>query len=83
LWAVIEVTDRVAGEKIAPEDLLDEISIPSGPESAEEREDYDGWSAGAVRAGIGAVPRQRRSLTTLLQEEVRRQKEPGSLFPSS
>jgi hypothetical protein len=38
----MEVTDRVAEGEIAPEDLLDEISIPGVPESAEEREDYDG-----------------------------------------
>jgi hypothetical protein len=35
LWAVAEVADRVAKGKIAPEDLLDEISIPGVPESAE------------------------------------------------
>jgi len=55
LWAVMEVTDRVAEGDVAPEDLLDEISIPGVPESAEEWEDYDGWSAEAVRAGIEAV----------------------------
>jgi hypothetical protein len=55
LWAVMEVTDRVAEGEAAPEDLLDEISIPGVPESAEEWEDYDGWSAEAVRAGIEAV----------------------------
>jgi hypothetical protein len=52
----MEVTDRVAEGEIAPEDLLDEISIPGVAESVEEREDYNGWSAGAVRAGIEAVP---------------------------
>ena len=55
LWAVMEVTDRVAEGEVAPEDLLDEISIPGVPESAEEREGYDGWSVGAVRAGIEAI----------------------------
>jgi hypothetical protein len=35
----MKVTDRVAVGEIALEDLLDEISIPSVPESAEERED--------------------------------------------
>jgi hypothetical protein len=55
LWAVMEVTDRVAEGEVAPEDLLDEISIPGVPDAAEEREDYGGWSAGAVRAGIEAI----------------------------
>jgi hypothetical protein len=55
LWAVMEVTDRVAEGEIAPEDLLEEISIPGVPENTEEWEGYDGWSAGAVRAGIGAI----------------------------
>src|SRR5215212_7122222 len=55
LWAVMEVTDRVAEGEVAPEDLLDEISIPGVPENAQEREDHDGWSAEAVRAGIEAV----------------------------
>jgi hypothetical protein len=55
LWAVMEVTDRVAEGEVAPEDLLDEISIPGVPENTLEWEDYDGWSAGAVRAGIEAI----------------------------
>ena len=55
LWAVMEVTDRVAEGEVAPEDLLDEIFIPSVPENTLEWEDYDGWSAGAVRAGIEAI----------------------------
>jgi hypothetical protein len=55
LWAVAEVTDRVAEGEIAPEDLLEEISIPGVPDGAEEREDYEGWNAGAVRAGIEAI----------------------------
>jgi len=55
LWAAAEITDRVAEGDIAPEDLLDEISIPGVPENTEEWEDFDGWSAGAVRAGIEAI----------------------------
>ena len=55
LWAVAEVTDRVAEGELAPDDLLDEISIPGVPDSPEEREDFDGWSAGAVRLGIEAI----------------------------
>jgi hypothetical protein len=55
LWAAAEVTDRAAEGEIAPEDLLEEISIPGIPDSAEEREDYGGWTAGAVRAGVEAI----------------------------
>jgi hypothetical protein len=55
LWAVAEVTDRVAEGEIAPEELLEEISIPGVPDGAEEREDFDGWSAGAVRAGVETI----------------------------
>jgi hypothetical protein len=55
LWAVMEVTDRVAEGEVAPEDLLDEISIPGVPENTLEWEDYEGWSAGAVRAGVEAI----------------------------
>jgi hypothetical protein len=42
LWAVMEVTDRVVEGEVAPEDVLDEISIPGVPENTQEREDYDG-----------------------------------------
>lgn len=55
LLAVMEVTDRVADSEAAPEDLLEKISISGVPENTQEREDYDGWSAGAVRAGIDAI----------------------------
>jgi hypothetical protein len=55
LWAIMEVTDCVAEGEIAPEDLLEEVSIPGVPDSAEEREDYEGWSVGAVRAGVEAI----------------------------
>jgi len=55
LWAVMEVTDSVAEGVVAPEDLLDEISIPGVPENTLEWEDYDGWTAEAVRAGIEAI----------------------------
>jgi hypothetical protein len=55
LWTVMEVTDRVAEGEVAPEDLLDEISIPGVPENTLEWEDYNGWTAGAVRAGIDAI----------------------------
>jgi len=55
LWAIMEVTDRVAEGEVDPEDLLDEISIPGVPENTEDWESYDGWSAGAVRVGIEAI----------------------------
>jgi hypothetical protein len=55
LWAVMEVTDRVVEGEVAPEDLLEEISILGVPENTQEWEGYEGWSAGAVRAGIEAI----------------------------
>ena len=51
----MEITDCVAEGEVAPEDLLEEISIPGVPENTQEWEDYDGWTAGAVRAGIDAI----------------------------
>ena len=36
LWAVMEITDRVAEGEVAPEDLLEEISIPGVPENTQE-----------------------------------------------
>lgn len=39
---------------MAPEDLLEEISLPSVPEGV-DWEDYEGWTAGTVRAGIEAI----------------------------
>jgi hypothetical protein len=38
----MEVTDRVVEGEVAPEDLLDEISIPNVPDSTEVQEDHDG-----------------------------------------
>jgi hypothetical protein len=32
LWTVLEYTDRVTEEEVAPEDLLEEISIPGVPD---------------------------------------------------
>ncbi len=57
LWTVMEHTDQVVEGEEAPEDLLERISIPGVPDGAEARKDYDGWTAGAVRAGIEAVAR--------------------------
>jgi hypothetical protein len=54
LWTVLEYTHRVAEGEVAPEDLLEEISVPSVPEGV-DWEDYEGWTAGVVRAGIEAV----------------------------
>ena len=54
LWTVLEYTHRVAEGEVAPEDLWEEISVPSVPEGV-DWEDYEGWTAGVVRAGIEAV----------------------------
>ena len=53
LWEVMEYTDRVAKGKVAPEDLLEEIPLPV-PEGV-DWEDYEGWTANTVRAGIEAI----------------------------
>ena len=54
LWSVTEHSSRVAEGEIAPEDLLEEISIPGVPEGV-DWEEYEGWTAGKVRAGIEAI----------------------------
>jgi hypothetical protein len=56
LWTVTEYTDRVAEGEVAPEDLLEEISVPGVPEGV-DWEDFEGWTAGKVRAGIEAIAR--------------------------
>ncbi len=58
LWDVAEHTDQVAEGDVAPEDLLEKISIPGVPDGAQAREDFKGWTAGAVRAGIEAIARE-------------------------
>jgi hypothetical protein len=55
LEAVTEHTDRVADGEEDAWDVLESISIPGVPDGAEAREDFEGWTAGAVRAGIEAV----------------------------
>jgi hypothetical protein len=54
LWRVMENTDRVVEGGEAPEDMVAEISIPGVPDGA-DWEDYGGWTAGTVRAGIEAI----------------------------
>jgi hypothetical protein len=58
LWDVAEHTDQVAEGEVAPEDLLEKISIPGVPDGAEAREDFKGWTAGAVRVGVEAIARE-------------------------
>ena len=55
LYTATEHTDRAAEGEEAPEDILEGISIPGVPDGAQAREDFGGWTAGAVRAGIEAV----------------------------
>jgi hypothetical protein len=54
LWTIMEITDRVAEREVDPEDLLEEISITGVPDGT-DWEDYGGWTAGTVRAGIEAI----------------------------
>jgi hypothetical protein len=58
LWDIAEHTDQVAEGEVAPEDLLERISIPGVPDDAEAREDFKGWTAGAVRVGVEAIARE-------------------------
>ena len=51
---MVEYADRVAEGEIAPEEVLEGISVPGVPEGV-EWEDYEGWTAGKVRAGIQAI----------------------------
>ena len=53
LLAVAEHTD--AAEEEDSTEILERVSIPGVPDGAQAREDFDGWTAGAVRAGIKAV----------------------------
>jgi hypothetical protein len=54
LWTVVEYADRVAEVEIDSEEVLEGISVPSVPEGV-EWEDYEGWTAGKVWAGIEAI----------------------------
>ena len=55
LWAVVEYADRVAEGEVESEEVIGGISVPGVPEDLEAWEDYDGWTAGKVWAGIEAV----------------------------
>ncbi len=54
LWSVAEHADCVAEGEIAPEDLLEQLSIPGVPDGV-DWENYEGWIAGKVRVGIEEV----------------------------
>ncbi len=55
LWTVVEQTDRVADGEIAPEELVKDLRIPGAPSKLSEWREYEGWTAGVVRAGIEAI----------------------------
>jgi hypothetical protein len=44
----------MAEGEITPEDVLEELSVPGVPEGV-DWEDYEGWTAGKVQAGIEAI----------------------------
>ena len=54
LWTVTEHAECVAEGNVVPEDLSEEVAIPGIPKGV-GWEEYDGWTAGTVRAGIEAV----------------------------
>ncbi len=55
LLTVTEHTDAALEGEEDPTDLLGRISIPGVPDGVEAREDFEGWTARTVRAGIEAV----------------------------
>ncbi|MGI9049256.1 MAG: hypothetical protein ACR2GU_07780 [Rubrobacteraceae bacterium] len=54
LWDALQRTDAVAEGEEEEEDILKRISIPGVPEGM-EWEDFEGWTAGMVRAGLEAI----------------------------
>ena len=53
---LLSVTERTdAAEEEDPPEILERIPIPGVPDGSQDREDFGGWTAGAVRAGIKAV----------------------------
>ena len=55
LWTVVEYAECVMEGEIELEEVMEGISIPGVPGDLEAWEDYDGWTAGKVRAGIEAI----------------------------
>ena len=53
LWTVVEYADRVAEGDVESEEVMEGISVPGVPEGV-EWEEYEGWTAGKVWAGIEA-----------------------------
>jgi hypothetical protein len=56
LWDMTEHADRVPEGEITSEEVLEGLSVPGVPEGV-HWEDYEGWTAGKVRAGIKAIGR--------------------------
>jgi hypothetical protein len=56
LWSALYRTDVVAEEEEDPEEVLKRVSIPGVPEGT-EWDDFEGWTAGMVRAGLEAIAR--------------------------
>jgi hypothetical protein len=56
LWTVMEYADRVAEGEVDSEEVMEGLSIPGVPEGV-DWEDYEGWTAGKVRAGVEVVAR--------------------------
>ncbi len=54
LWSALYRTDVVDEGEEEPEDVLKRVSIPGVPEGV-EWEDFEGWTAGMVRAGLEAI----------------------------
>jgi hypothetical protein len=54
IWEAMECVHKVAEGEVDPEELLESVSVPGLPDS-DSWEGYEGWTAGLVRAVIGAI----------------------------
>jgi hypothetical protein len=54
IWDVMECADKVAEGEVAPEELLESVSVPALL-NADPWEGYEGWTAGLVRAVIEKI----------------------------
>ncbi|WP_219975481.1 hypothetical protein [Rubrobacter xylanophilus] len=76
LWDALSRTDVVARGEETEEEILSRLSIPGLPEGV-EWEEFEGWTAGLVRAGLEAIARATgedpEALLKVATEEARRE----------
>jgi hypothetical protein len=54
LWDALQRTDVVADGDVEEEEVIERVSIPGVPKGI-EWEEFEGWTAGMVRAGLEAI----------------------------